>query len=337
MKLLITMPQGATRDSFLKTETLSLLREHFSVAINERIRDYTPSELSEAASDVDVLVTGWGTPHLGLAGLLTPSSKLKLIVHTGGSVGDLVDSRAYENGITVISGNSMYAESTAEGALTYILAALRHIPEEVSHMQKGNWISLDTLPNRGLFGRTIGIIGVGAVARNLMKFLQPFRVRLLVYDTYTIDPDFLNSMNAVQTDLHTLLTSCSIVSVHASLTSATKGMLGGHELALMPEGSLFVNTSRGAIIREEEMIRELAKGRIHAILDVYEKEPLDANSPLRSMPNVYLIAHKGGPTYDYRASIGYALAQDAVRFLYHEPLQYEISAEAAARMTTHNI
>lgn len=337
MNLLITMPQGTTRDSFLTEETLSLLQAHFTVTINEMTRNYTPLELSEAAADADVLVTGWGTPHLGLAGLLTPSSKLKLIVHTGGSVGDLIDSHAYENGITVISGNSMYAESTAEGALTYILSALRHIPDEVSQMQNGNWISLDTLPNRGLFGRTIGIIGVGAVARNLMKFLQPFRVKLMVYDTYVVDPDFLNSMNAVQTDLNTLLTSCSIVSVHASLTPATKGMLGGNELALMPEGSLFVNTSRGAIIREDEMIRELAKGRIHAILDVYEKEPLDENNPLRSMSNVYLIAHKGGPTYDYRASIGYALAQDAVRFLHQEPLKYEISAEAAARMTTHNV
>ena len=86
MNLLITIPQGTTRDSFLTEETLFLLQAHFTVTLNEMTRNYTPLELSEAAAEADVLVTGWGTPHLGLAGLLTPSSKLKLIVHTGDTI-----------------------------------------------------------------------------------------------------------------------------------------------------------------------------------------------------------------------------------------------------------
>lgn len=337
MKLLITMPKGLVRDSFLNERTLYLFNEHFTVTINEMDRNYTSSELWNAAQGMDVLVTGWGTPHLGQAGLLEAGSSLKLIVHTGGSVADLIDHRAYEHGMTVISGNSMYAESTAEGALSYILTALRHLPDEICSMRReGYWNDGSKLLTGGLFGRTIGIIGVGAVARNLMRFLKPFRVRILVYDTYTVEPEFLEEVNGTQTDLTTLLTDSSIISVHASLTEQTRNMLGAREFSQIRDGALFVNTSRGAIINEKELITELAKGRFRAILDVYTKEPLEADSPLRSMSNVYLVPHKGGPTFDYRASIGYALAEDAVRFLNHEPLQYEIPADAASRMTRHH-
>ncbi|MBR6684548.1 MAG: hydroxyacid dehydrogenase, partial [Firmicutes bacterium] len=135
MKILVTIPDGAVKDSFLNEETKDFLQKNFEVIYNPMERNYTPEELAEAATDCDAVVTGWGTPHLGKAGLLCQGSKLKLVAHTGGSVGDLVDQTAFENGITVVSGNELYAESTAEGALAYMLSALRHIPDDVINMK----------------------------------------------------------------------------------------------------------------------------------------------------------------------------------------------------------
>lgn len=335
MKLYITIPQGELRYSFLSEEVKYLLSDHFEVIYNESDRNLTEEELALAAADADVILTGWGTASLKKAGLTGKNTKLKLLIHTGGSVGDLIDAEAYENGVTVISGNRIYAESTAEGALAYILAGLRHIPHEVMSMKNGGyWDS----PRRteGLFSRKIGIIGVGAVSRSLMSYLKPFKADISVYDTYTVDESFLANMNAVQRSLDEVLSSNSVISLHAALNEKTRGMIGERELSLIPDGALLVNTSRGPIINEEALIRELSTGRIRAVLDVFDREPLASDSPLRKMDNVYLIPHKAGPTFDLRALIGRRLAEDSIRFLKGEALQYEITMEAAARMTRHS-
>lgn len=335
MKLLITIPRGELRDSFIQAETVELLKKHFEVTLNEWDRNYNEEELYEASRDFDVLVTGWGTASLSRAGLMKKGTRLKLLVHTGGTVGDLIDRETYENGIKVISGNKLYAESTAEGALAYIMSALRYIPDDVNKMKDGSYWSSPYLTS-GLFDRTVGIIGVGAVSKNLMTFMKPFRVKLKVYDTYAVDPDFLASVGAEQTSLEDVLSTCSVVSLHMALNGKTRGMIGREQLSLLRDGTLFVNTSRGPIVDESALVDELATGRIRAILDVFTKEPLAADSPLRSMDNVYLIPHKAGPTYDMRSLIGYKLAEDAVRYLRGEELTYEIKEEAAFRMTKHD-
>lgn len=337
MKILVTIPDGAVKDSFLNEETKDFLQKNFEVIYNPMERNYTPEELAEAATDCDAVVTGWGTPHLGKAGLLCQGSKLKLVAHTGGSVGDLVDQTAFENGITVVSGNELYAESTAEGVLAYMLSALRHIPDDVINMKTpGYWKTEGVNPTAGLFERQIGIVGVGAVARNLMRFLKPFRVKLKVYDTYTIDPVFLQEVGAVQTDLADIFSTCSVISVHASLTTHTKGLIGKRYFQMMQDGAVFVNSARGAIVVEEELIEALQTQNIRAILDVYTVEPLPAQSLLRTLDNVYLVPHQGGPTIDRRSGIGRTICEEVLRFAQGQPLRYKIQAEQAARMTTHN-
>jgi phosphoglycerate dehydrogenase-like enzyme len=165
--------------------------------------------------------------------------------------------------------------------------------------------------------------------------MKPFGVNIKVWDNYNVDPEFLTEVGAVQTTFDEVLSTCDVVSVHAALRENTKGLIGERELSLIRDGALFVNTSRGPIIDEEALTRELESGRIMAVLDVFTREPLSAESPLRKMKNVYLIPHKAGPTYDMRALIGYRLAEDAVRFHKGEALSYEIKADAAGRMTKH--
>lgn len=130
--------------------------------------------------------------------------------------------------------------------------------------------------------------------------------------------------------------SCKIVSVHAALTPKTRGMIGGRELEMMPQGGIFINTSRGAIIREAEMIEVLQRrGDLRAMLDVFEKEPLDADSPLRRLRNVYIMPHRGGPTVDFRSAIGEMLVREISRVMAGLPSEHEIVEAVAARMTAH--
>ncbi len=334
MKVLVTLPQGDIFDSFISEETIKLLKENFEVTFNTKTENFTPEELYEQGNDKDVLITGWGTPSLKSAGFYEKENNLKLLAHTGGSVADYVDESAYKMGIKVISGNVMYAESTAEGALSYILTGLRYIPDDVSAMHGDFWKS--PFKTRGLLYKTVGIIGVGAVAKKLMEYLKPFNVKIKVYDTYTVDKEFLKSVNGIQTTLEEVLKTSDIVSLHLALTENTKNFMGKEQFEMMKEGALFVNTSRGAIIDEEALTNELKRNRINAVLDVFSREPLNADNPLRQLKNVYLIPHKAGPAYDYRSVIGYKIAQDVVNFKEKKPLIYEIPFEQAQRMTKHS-
>ena len=102
---------------------------------------------------------------------------------------------------------------------------------------------------------------------------------------------------------------------------------------MLQDGAVFLNTARGAIIREEEMIEALKENRFLAVLDVYCKEPPELDNPLRQLKNVYCMPHQGGPTIDRTPVVTMRLADDLLRFAEGEPLQYEIKAEYAKRMT----
>lgn len=338
MKILVTIPAGRVRDTFLPTDVQAAFAEIGEVVYNPLGRQYTEKELGEALQGVDIAVTGWGTPTIA-GEALDSCDALKLIAHTGGSVADLVDPSVYAKGIRVISGNKLYAESVAEGTIAYMTAMMRRIPDYVYTIRNGGWNLQGEEWSEGLFGRTIGILGVGTIARELMRMLQPFRCSFLVWDcNYTVDTNFLTSVNARQTSLEEVLTTCSIVSLHASLTPASHGLIGKRELGMMRKGALFINTSRGAIVRQDELVEVLReRPDLRAVLDVFEKEPIDADCPLRKMPNVYLMPHKAGPTIDHRSAVGRALLSDIRRFIGGEALEHEIGAAAASRMTSHGL
>ena len=332
MKILVTMPDGVFKEEFLTTETKALLEENFEVIYNEIGRNYTSEEMFEAASDVDIVLTCWGTPTF-IGGPIENNKSIKLIAHTAGSVANLVDEAVYNHGIRVISGNQYFAESVAEGTIAYMLSSLRRIPDDVYDMRHGMlWKTDSPRVTAGLLDRDIGIVGFGMIARKLVEMLKPFRANIKIYSAYPIEPEFLKEHGASQVSLQEAF-SCSIVSLHSALTDATRGMIGREHLELIPEGGIFINTARGAIVREGELIEVLKNRNIFALLDVYEVEPLPLQSELRSLSNVYPLPHRGGPTNDRRPYIGKKIVEDLIRFKKGEPLLCEISAEYAKRMT----
>jgi len=334
MKIVVTIPQGEVMDTFLSADTRKRLESLGTVVYNESTAQYTPDEVRELLRDAQVVVTGWGTPKL-TGELLADNDSLRLIVHTGGSVADLVDEGTYAKGIRVLCGNDMFAESVAEGTIGYMLSALRRIPDDVFTLRNGGW--KNGVVTRGLLGKQIGILGVGAIARHLMRMLQPFHCSFLVWDAnYTVDPDYLASVNAKQVSLEEVLTSCNIISLHASLTPKSRGMIGRREFEMMQPGTVFINSARGAIIRQQEMAEVLRdRPELFAVLDVFEVEPLPTDDLLRTLDNVYLIPHRGGPTVDYREQIGAAVVEDIANWINGKELAHEIGVSAAMRMTSH--
>lgn len=330
MKVFVSAPaDGRVRNSFFTPEACAVLEKNFEVEYLSLDRQLLPEEIKDYAADADVLMTGWGHPYIHAK--LLEGTSVKLIAHTGGSVADYVDPDVYEAGIRVISGNELYAQSVAEGAIGYMLMALRRLPDNVQSLRTGSWQIPET--SEGLLDQTVGIVGMGTISRYLITMLKPFGAQIKIYSGHAVDTAYLQEHNAQQVSLEEIFSTCKIVTLHNALNDRTRGMIGKKHFDLLRDGALFLNTARGAIVREDEMIEALQENRFRAVLDVYCKEPLAVDSPLRSMSNVYCIPHQGGPTVDRRPWVVKALAEDIQRYAMGEALRHEIAAAAAKRMT----
>jgi len=333
MRVLITLQEGWLREVYFPPPLVRTLEGIGGVIWNETGRPLTAGELARLLADVEVCVTHWGAPKF-TAAVLAHAHSLRLIAHAAGSVGSLVTPAVYERGIAVCSANEVLARYVAEGTLAYILAGLRRVPAFDADLKGGKrWRTpTDELIPRSLFGRRVGLIGFGAVARHLLELLRPFGVSVLVFDPWVRAlPAAYADWVQRATSLEEVLSWAEVLSVHASLTKDTYHMLDADRLALMPDGALLINTARGAIIEQAALERELVSGRLSAVLDVFEVEPLPLDSPLRGLDNVVLQPHLAGVPAG--AAMTEAVVEDVLRFVRGEPLRHEISFERWRTMT----
>jgi len=329
-RLLVSVPAGVTRDTFFPEEVRARLRETGDVAWNDTGRNLESGELSSLLAGVEVCLTGWGTPRFD-ATVLRGADRLGLVAHTAGSVAGLVSPELYDRGVRVVSGNRVFAESVAESVVAYALLALRGLTHWTREVEEGRWRSED-FRNQGLLDQAVGLVGFGAVSRLLVPLLAPFRCRIRAYDPHV--PEALMREHGVEpAALDELLSRSRVISLHVAKTPATRHLLDARRLALIPDGALFINTARGAIVDERALASELATGRFTAVLDVFETEPLPPDSSLRGLPHAILIPHMAGPTVDRRRFATLAVIEDAARFLAGQPLEHEIDRAYAMSMT----
>ena len=330
IKILVSIPDGEVRDSFFSEEQRVRLERLGCVEWNANAEQYGEEELAEKLRGVDICISGWGnTPFHEKT--LKYADKLKLIAHIGGSVRPMVGDAAFERGIRVCSGNRVFAESVAEGVLTYMLCSLRKIGEYEARMAAGEWPSL--IGTRGLLGRSVGLVGYGMIAEYLVKFLKPFGCGILVSSRH-ISEEELAAAGIEAASAEEIFRTCDIVSLHNSLTMRTKHSIGAELLNSMKDGALLVNTARGALIDEEALVSVLKERSVWAALDVYETEPLPMDSPLRDCERVLLMPHAAGPTADRRYAVTSYVLDDMERFLNGENLDCEIDFARAGTMTT---
>lgn len=330
MKLFVAYPcyEG---EEFLTKRAKAYLNERFEVVYSEYDRNLTGEEIKQIAGDFDAIMTGWGQEMIHYEDI--KGTNIKIIAHLGGTVGTLVGDGIYENGIRVLSGNEIYAESVAEGTIAYMLSGLRRIPTYLDIVRNGGWRG-DGFFSQGLLDQTVGIISLGAISRYLISMLHTFRAKIKIYSGHKIDEEYLKANNAEQVSLEEIFSTCKIVSLHSASTPKTKGMIGKEHFALLQDNALFINTARGPIVREDEMIEALKENRFSAVLDVFCNEPLEEDSLLRTLPNVYSIPHMGGPTLDRREIVTMRLADNILKLERGEVAELLVNEGAAKRMTT---
>lgn len=330
MKILVTAQQGKSFDLHFPERILAQLREMGDVTLNPNSRPFTREELKERLADTDIVVSHWGTPQID-AELLSCAPRLKLLAHAAGTVAHIASEAFYEKGIPVLSANSVMAKYVAEGALGYLIAGGHRMVQTDRTMREGGW-DKRIEEQYSLWHAEIGMIGLGAVARELLDLLAPFDCDVCVYDPYLPENGLDRWPFAHRGTLDEAL-SRPIVSIHAAQTPETWHMIDEKALAKLPDGAILMNTSRGSLVDTKALIRELQRGRLYAVLDVYEHEGAGAVDPelLACTENTILQPHASCCSAKWRMT--QAIVTDIGRFLRGEPLQLQVSLRQYRLMT----
>lgn len=324
-------PPGFTRDWFWRGASRRRAEAlGYVVRLNESDGSMAKGDWAEQLVGVEALLTTWGSPRLDEE-ILSKSSALKIVGHVGGSVANIVSPALYERGVRVCTANALMARTVAEWALMMSMVALRQL---LSYAQFGasgralDWAGtrVNTPPSHA----TVGIWGYGDVARQLIALLRPLGPELLVCDEY-LSAEQAVGEGVEKTGLEDLLSRADVIHCLTGLTQRTKGRIGAAELALIKSGATLINCGRAPLIREDDLVSALRAGRFSAIMDVYENEPLAADHPYRSMPNVVLTPHNAGCGRDehYLA----AMLDEFARFFAGDALQMEVGWDRASQMT----
>ncbi len=230
------------------------------------------------------------------------------------SVGvDHVDVSALtERGIPLGHTPGVLVETTADLAFALLLAAARRIPEADRYVREGNWLpnnawAPDFFTGKDLFGATLGIVGLGAIGQAVARRARGFGMQVLAWNRSTKDIPGVS-----QVDFEELLLRSDFVSLHVPLADDTRYLLDAAAIDLMKPGAVLVNTARGGIVDEQALARALASGALHSAgVDVFGKEPLPADNPLLSLPNVVVAPHIGSATVLTRARMADLAAENA--------------------------
>lgn len=302
-------------------------------AFNPGSEQYSEAELIERIPDFDICVTGWRSPCFNEK-VMENAHKLKLILHSAGTVKPYVSSAVFKKNVIVTTANSAMARVTAECALALMMTGNWEVKKWSTIMQKGGWKQRDDFVP-GVQGKTIGLIGYGTITRTLIPMLKAFQdVTLLIYSNH-LDPAKAKNEGLQKVTLEELLKESDIISLQTSLTPDSYHMLNEDNLKWIKANTLLVNIGRGELIDEAALIRYLQKGRFRAILDVYAKEPLAQDSPLRSLPNVTCMPHLGAVTTYCRTQMGRNVIDNLKDFLAAKPPRSQLSPQEVALMSEH--
>lgn len=269
-------------------------------------------ELVEAAKEVSMLVVR--STEVKRA-VFESAHALNLVIRAGAGVNTIDVQAASERGVFVANCPGMNAIAVAELAMGLIISQDRRIPDNVAALHQGKWSKKKFSRAQGLYGRTLGLIGVGSIGAEVGKRALGFGMRVVAYSrsltaqrARQMGFDYADSPIAVAREAYAL-------TVHVPANAQSKGLISAQVLAAIPDGGIFVNTSRADVVDHAALFEEAKSGRLKVALDVFKDEPkggeAEFKTDLTSLPNVYGTHHIGASTEQAQE----AIADEAVRIV----------------------
>lgn len=281
-------------------EGVALLAADPQLEVDE-IPTLPAAELLERIGDYDALVGRSATritPEL-----LRSARKIRVIGRAGVGVDNIAMDTATELGISIINAPAGNTVAVAELVFGALLSILRGLPFADRTMRGGEWRRSELLGGE-LKGRALGIIGLGRIGSEVARRAAAFEMEVVAFDPYVSETRFQGLRVQRAESLGAMLGRSDVVTIHAPLTDETRGLIGRRELAKLKAGAVLLNLARGGIVEEEALVEALRNGKLAgAALDVFSKEPLPADDPLRSAPNLFLTPHIGASTVEAQRNV----------------------------------
>lgn len=326
-KALLVMNSGTFADQFDSTR-LQRLAGLVDLGGQPWTDSLDSPDLAGRLADVEILLTSWGVPLL-TSERLERMPKLRAVFHCAGTVRSFASDKLWERGILVTNGADANAIPVAEFTFASIVLAGKkaHVLANDARTHRDDWSYSTQRGELGNIGRVIGVIGFSRIGRRVVQLVQQLQdVTVLVSDPHA-DPLAVEAAGGRLVPLAELLPASDIVTVHAPALPETRHMIGAPELRAMKDHSTLINTARGSLVDTRALEVECATGRIHALLDVTEPEPLPRDSVLYDLPNVVITPHIAGSLGTETRRMSDAALDELERFLTGQELLAQVVHE----------
>jgi len=305
MKILITPRSFA---SFSDKPLKMLTERDYKIKRNNTGRPYKKEEMLKLIKDVDGIIIG--IDELS-AKIIEEANALKVISKYGIGLDNIDINMATNKKIVVTNTPTANVDAVADLTFGLILSLARRVPEADRKTKSGEW---GKIIGKSVCEKTLGIIGLGKIGRQVVKRAKGFEMNILVFDIVK-DKKFVQKYGIKYVNLEKLLQKSDYISIHIPLNDATRGMISHEELEKMKKDAFLINTSRGGIVDEEALYDALRNNKLRgAALDVYKNEPLQ-ETPLKELDNVIMTPHIGAYTEEAIENMGTQAAQNLIDVL----------------------
>ena len=279
-------------------------------------------ELAAIISEYDALAVRSETKVT--ADIIAAAKNLKIIGRAGVGVDNIDVEAATNRGILVVNSPEGNTFAAAELTVAMLLALARHIPQADSALRGGKWDRKKYMGSE-VYGKTLGVIGLGKIGREVAKRLQSFEMTVLGYDPY-LKPEQAEALGIKLVDLDTLYKESDYITVHVPKTKETTGMINAEKIALMKPTVRLVNVARGGILDEAAVAEAARSGRIAgAAIDVFTTEPAPADNPLLGIPNIITTPHLGASTEEAQVNVAIDIAEQIADVLAGKPARAAVN------------
>lgn len=315
MKPFILVCDGMDQEVFQSLQAIS----EFEVHPVPKNSQETIAELLPKASALVIRSATSVSPEM-----LEKAPNLKLVIRAGAGT-DNIDKKSCEaKGVKVENTPGANNNSAAEHAIALMLTALRHTHNANTTMKSGGW-DKSKFTGLELSNKKVGIVGFGRIGQIVAKRLQGFEPEVLFFDPSLEKSDLPYAKKAA--DLKEIFSTCDVITLHTPLTDKTRGMINAEFLNLMKPNAILVNASRGGIVDEAALASVLKENKIYgAGFDVFATEPLETDSPLRTLEHLVLTPHLGAGTQEAQQRVGKMSVNQLKEFFINNQVVNEVRA-----------
>lgn len=301
----------------ISPQGIELLKQHFEVDVKMKL---TEEQLIDIIKDYDALVVRSATK---VTEKVIYSSNLKVIGRAGVGVDNIDVNAATAKGILVVNAPEGNTIAASEHTVALMMSLARKIPDAVMSLKNKKW-ERSKFVGMELNGKTLGIVGLGRIGREVAKKATGLGMKVLAYDPYILKERAENIYVTVA-DMETVIKEADIITFHVPLTETTRHMISDEQFSIMKDGVILINCARGGIIDEQSLYKYLKAGKVAGCaLDVFENEP-PLDSPLLELPNVIATPHLGASTAEAQVSVAVDVAKDIIRALKGEMVKNPVN------------